>query len=149
MIKNTTDEIEKSQNEQDEILTVRRKLEKQTTYYDFCKHLLNIDPEDSGLWYFTGDECPVCLEKYKNMAKLNRCQHLLCVNCLTSWLETSHSCPLCINEIIGYDIFDSTLMRAKYVTATEHYYACNSKVDVYTSPVSDGTESVPSPPIIV
>ncbi|XP_060862200.1 uncharacterized protein LOC132939173 [Metopolophium dirhodum] len=147
MIKNTTKEIEKNKNERDEMLAVRRKLEKQITYNDFCQHLLQIDPEDSALWYFTGAECPVCLEKYKHMAKLNNCQHLLCVNCLTSLLETSHSCPLCRSEIIGYDVFDRTLMRTDYVTATQHH-ARISKVDVGTSRILDGPESVPCPPAV-
>ncbi|XP_029342227.1 E3 ubiquitin-protein ligase rnf8-A-like [Acyrthosiphon pisum] len=148
MIKNTTNEIEKSKNEQDEMLTVRRKLEKRKTYYDFCQRLLNNDPEDSSLWYFTGAECSVCLDKYQDMAKLNHCQHLLCVDCLTSWFETSHSCPLCRSEIIGYDVFDRTLMRTEYVTATQHHEGISKVVDD-TSRVPGGPENEPRPPAVV
>ncbi|KAL4123017.1 hypothetical protein QTP88_015250 [Uroleucon formosanum] len=144
MIKNATDEIEKSKNDRDDMLADRRKLEKLTTYYDFVKHLLNNDPENSALWYFTGAECPVCLDKYKGMAKLNHCQHLLCVNCLTSMFETSQSCPLCRCEIIGYDVFDRILLRTEHVTITQHY-SRTSKIVVDTNPVSEGSESVQRP----
>jgi len=46
----TANEIEKSKNEQNELLADRRKLEKQTTYYEYCSRLLDSDQENSSLW---------------------------------------------------------------------------------------------------
>jgi len=53
------------------------------------------------------DHCPICLGEYdaaetnKILRKLNRCGHTFHCVCLSTWLSTKSSCPLCKTSILG------------------------------------------------
>jgi len=49
----------------------------------------------------TNSQCSICLEKYTPGARATRilCGHLFCTNCLTGWLSSANSCPVCRYEL--------------------------------------------------
>ncbi|XP_077598746.1 uncharacterized protein LOC144213896 [Stigmatopora nigra] len=40
-------------------------------------------------------KCPICLDRFKNMAYLNSCRHRFCSGCIEEWSHTKAECPLC------------------------------------------------------
>ncbi|XP_077445458.1 uncharacterized protein LOC144066032 [Stigmatopora argus] len=40
-------------------------------------------------------KCPICLDRFKNMAYLNSCRHRFCSGCIQEWSHTKAECPLC------------------------------------------------------
>ncbi|XP_047331630.1 RING-H2 finger protein ATL66-like [Impatiens glandulifera] len=51
-------------------------------------------------------ECAVCMEGFQtdvgSMAKRTRCGHVYHAHCITKWLSTRQSCPLCRSQITGH-----------------------------------------------
>ncbi|XP_077400253.1 uncharacterized protein LOC144034932 [Vanacampus margaritifer] len=40
-------------------------------------------------------KCPICLDRFNNMAYLNRCLHRFCFRCIQEWSHNKAECPLC------------------------------------------------------
>ncbi|XP_012687301.1 topoisomerase I binding, arginine/serine-rich a [Clupea harengus] len=40
-------------------------------------------------------KCPICLDKFKNMAYLDLCPHKFCFRCIHEWSKNKAECPLC------------------------------------------------------
>lgn len=40
-------------------------------------------------------ECPICLDKIKEVVFPNFCKHQFCIDCLLEWSFEHSSCPLC------------------------------------------------------
>ncbi|XP_028833157.1 topoisomerase I binding, arginine/serine-rich a [Denticeps clupeoides] len=40
-------------------------------------------------------KCPICLDKFKNIAYLDRCLHKFCFHCIHEWSKNKAECPLC------------------------------------------------------
>merc|ERR550537_1113158 len=49
----------------------------------------------------TTSSCPICLDKFMVGARALRmlCGHLFCMSCISSWLGTANSCPVCRYEL--------------------------------------------------
>uniref|UniRef100_A0A8C0F297 E3 ubiquitin-protein ligase Topors n=1 Tax=Bubo bubo TaxID=30461 RepID=A0A8C0F297_BUBBB len=39
--------------------------------------------------------CPICLDRFDNVAYLDRCLHRFCFSCIQEWSKTKAECPLC------------------------------------------------------
>lgn len=98
-----------------------RKLKQKKCYYEYCRRLTCATPNASGLWQFTDAECPVCMEQYKKMIKIDGCQHLLCLDCARSiYGSNTPQCPLCRYTIIGYETFDEQALNTEHVSNLQH-----------------------------
>ncbi|XP_015270023.1 PREDICTED: E3 ubiquitin-protein ligase Topors [Gekko japonicus] len=40
-------------------------------------------------------KCPICLDRFENVAYLNRCYHRFCFRCVQEWSKNKAECPLC------------------------------------------------------
>nr|XP_061810964.1 E3 ubiquitin-protein ligase Topors-like [Nerophis lumbriciformis] len=40
-------------------------------------------------------KCPICLDRFDNVAYLNSCLHRFCFGCIQEWSRTKAECPLC------------------------------------------------------
>ncbi|XP_032062226.1 E3 ubiquitin-protein ligase Topors [Aythya fuligula] len=40
-------------------------------------------------------KCPICLDKFDNVAYLDRCLHRFCFHCVQEWSKSKAECPLC------------------------------------------------------
>ncbi|XP_007433431.1 E3 ubiquitin-protein ligase Topors [Python bivittatus] len=40
-------------------------------------------------------KCPICLDKFENVAYLDRCWHRFCFRCVLEWSKNKAECPLC------------------------------------------------------
>ncbi|KAL8203043.1 UNVERIFIED_CONTAM: hypothetical protein K2H54_036529 [Gekko kuhli] len=40
-------------------------------------------------------KCPICLDRFDNVAYLNRCYHRFCFRCVQEWSKNKAECPLC------------------------------------------------------
>ncbi|XP_030644159.1 topoisomerase I binding, arginine/serine-rich a [Chanos chanos] len=40
-------------------------------------------------------KCPICLDRFKNMAYLDLCLHKFCFRCIHEWSKNKAECPLC------------------------------------------------------
>ncbi|XP_075066986.1 E3 ubiquitin-protein ligase Topors [Mixophyes fleayi] len=40
-------------------------------------------------------KCPICLDKFDNVAHLNQCLHRFCFKCIKEWAKNKAVCPLC------------------------------------------------------
>ncbi|KAG9344144.1 hypothetical protein JZ751_012626 [Albula glossodonta] len=40
-------------------------------------------------------KCPICLDRFNNMAYLDRCLHRFCFRCIHEWSKNKAECPLC------------------------------------------------------
>ncbi|XP_035280505.1 E3 ubiquitin-protein ligase Topors-like [Anguilla anguilla] len=40
-------------------------------------------------------KCPICLDRFNNMASLDRCLHKFCFRCIHEWSKNKAECPLC------------------------------------------------------
>lgn len=41
------------------------------------------------------EECPICLNNYKNYNIIKNCGHIFCKRCLFKWKKFSKNCPIC------------------------------------------------------
>lgn len=69
-------------------------------------HLLTTKPfeitEKNKILIDEAETCAVCLEEYQKggeMIKLTACKHIFCENCITTWLKTNTTCPLCRTDV--------------------------------------------------
>ncbi|XP_065601278.1 E3 ubiquitin-protein ligase Topors-like [Cyrtonyx montezumae] len=44
---------------------------------------------------FSDSTCPICLDRFDNVAYVGYCWHRFCFRCIQKWSETSVECPLC------------------------------------------------------
>ncbi|XP_066469373.1 E3 ubiquitin-protein ligase Topors [Tiliqua scincoides] len=40
-------------------------------------------------------KCPICLDRFENVASLDRCGHRFCFRCVQEWSKNKAECPLC------------------------------------------------------
>ncbi|XP_076842281.1 uncharacterized protein toporsb [Brachyhypopomus gauderio] len=40
-------------------------------------------------------KCPICLDRFNNVASLDRCLHRFCFRCIHEWSKNKAECPLC------------------------------------------------------
>uniref|UniRef100_A0A4W6EYK7 E3 ubiquitin-protein ligase Topors n=1 Tax=Lates calcarifer TaxID=8187 RepID=A0A4W6EYK7_LATCA len=40
-------------------------------------------------------KCPICLDRFNNLAYLDRCLHRFCFPCIQEWSHNKAECPLC------------------------------------------------------
>jgi len=94
-----------------------KNIEKSKHYYEYCKNIFESKPENTTVWFLSNDACPICMEVNNKCAKLNHCQHLVCEHCIYKMLNVNPAatCPICREPIISYEVFDTTLMRNKYI----------------------------------
>ena len=55
------------------------------------------------------DNCSICYNNYKKkeISKL-KCNHIFHKKCISKWLDTSHTCPLCRQSIISCNLCNNT-----------------------------------------
>eukprot|EP00117_Sycon_ciliatum_P012302 scpid79131/ scgid1989/ E3 ubiquitin-protein ligase Topors; SUMO1-protein E3 ligase Topors; Topoisomerase I-binding RING finger protein; Topoisomerase I-binding arginine/serine-rich protein; Tumor suppressor p53-binding protein 3 len=68
-------------------------------------------------------QCPVCLERIKDVSFLDLCFHRFCFDCVMKWAEVNRSCPLCkmtfksiihkVRSIYDYEQFDLPGLSSK------------------------------------
>ncbi|XP_077355639.1 uncharacterized protein LOC144003355 [Festucalex cinctus] len=63
-------------------------------------------------------KCPICLDRFKNMAYLNRCLHRFCFRCILEWSHNKAECPLCkqpfasiLHSVRAEDDFEEYTLR--------------------------------------
>lgn len=44
------------------------------------------------------DTCPVCMETLNHPVRLE-CNHIFCEECISQWLETESTCPICRSAV--------------------------------------------------
>jgi len=126
-LETTKSDIEKNKNELNKQQLEIEKTLLRHAYSKFCSKLVFSDPEKSGLWQFTGTECPVCSNKYKVTVKLSNCEHLMCLSCLKTMYERNAlTCPVCRHRFAGYEIFDRNTLKTTYVSNSDHYKSYNN-----------------------
>ncbi|TPX44342.1 hypothetical protein SeLEV6574_g04542 [Synchytrium endobioticum] len=59
--------------------------------------------------HLAGDECPICICKYENLAEIKTfdCTHSFHSACINTWLKEQTSCPVCRATIRAHDITQS------------------------------------------
>ncbi|ESO10761.1 hypothetical protein HELRODRAFT_72663 [Helobdella robusta] len=73
---------------------------------------------------FDVDECPICLEKFKeeNIVMQLHCQHVFHTNCFQLWLSQSSTCPYCrmklSDKMTKFYNFDSIVDAAGVIHVT-------------------------------
>ncbi|KAK4616226.1 hypothetical protein CLAFUW4_09796 [Fulvia fulva] len=55
----------------------------------------------------TPDPCPICHDDIKAPFK-TECNHIFCVECLKTWLESANTCPSCRNKLFEKVESDTT-----------------------------------------
>uniref|UniRef100_A0A8D0KR64 E3 ubiquitin-protein ligase Topors n=1 Tax=Strix occidentalis caurina TaxID=311401 RepID=A0A8D0KR64_STROC len=48
-----------------------------------------------------GSRCPICLDRFDNVAYLNRCLHRFCFSCIQEWSKNKAECPLCKRPFVS------------------------------------------------
>nr|XP_057922972.1 E3 ubiquitin-protein ligase Topors-like isoform X2 [Doryrhamphus excisus] len=63
-------------------------------------------------------KCPICLDRFNNMAYLDRCLHRFCFPCIQEWSHNKAECPLCkqpfasiLHSVRGHDDFKEYTLR--------------------------------------
>ncbi|XP_041635038.1 E3 ubiquitin-protein ligase Topors-like isoform X2 [Cheilinus undulatus] len=63
-------------------------------------------------------KCPICLDRFNNLAYLDRCLHRFCFPCIQEWSHNKAECPLCkqpftsiLHSIRGEDDFKEYMLR--------------------------------------
>lgn len=73
----------------------------QKKYKEFKRKLGRIDQEREDPKEYKALVCPICLEDFQPQikVKLLMCGHKYCEPCLTEWLKTKTSCPICRQNV--------------------------------------------------
>ncbi|XP_005530832.1 PREDICTED: E3 ubiquitin-protein ligase Topors-like [Pseudopodoces humilis] len=72
----------------------------------FCKYSVSLITEDSNFSPKAStsklptdaspdSKCPICLDRFDNVAYLDRCLHRFCFRCVQEWSKNKAECPLC------------------------------------------------------
>ncbi|XP_056299303.1 uncharacterized protein LOC130212188 [Pseudoliparis swirei] len=63
-------------------------------------------------------KCPICLDRFTNLAHLDRCLHRFCFPCIREWSRSKAECPLCkqpfasiLHSVRGEDDFKEYTLR--------------------------------------
>ncbi|XP_037118535.1 E3 ubiquitin-protein ligase Topors-like isoform X2 [Syngnathus acus] len=63
-------------------------------------------------------KCPICLDRFNNMAYLDRCLHRFCFPCIQEWSHNKAECPLCkqpfasiLHSVRAEDDFKEYMLR--------------------------------------
>lgn len=78
-------------------------------------------------------ECPICLEIQENVIiKRTPCNHDFCVSCITKWLSTHKTCPICIADVQMLSTASSTSSSSMNATTSSSARGSDDP-DVYRS----------------
>lgn len=67
-----------------------RKKEKGSTKSSQRQRQQSLRPETS-----PDSKCPICLDRFVNVASVERCLHRFCFRCIREWAKNKAECPLC------------------------------------------------------
>ncbi|KAJ4945014.1 hypothetical protein JOQ06_013553 [Pogonophryne albipinna] len=63
-------------------------------------------------------KCPICLDRFNNLAYLDRCLHRFCFPCIQEWSHSKAECPLCkqpftsiLHSVLAEDDFKEYTLR--------------------------------------
>ncbi|KAF3855490.1 hypothetical protein F7725_016213, partial [Dissostichus mawsoni] len=63
-------------------------------------------------------KCPICLDRFNNLAYLDRCLHRFCFPCIQEWSHNKAECPLCkqpfasiLHSVLAEDDFKEYTLR--------------------------------------
>ncbi|KAF1381083.1 hypothetical protein PFLUV_G00170810 [Perca fluviatilis] len=63
-------------------------------------------------------KCPICLDRFSNVAYLDRCLHRFCFPCVQEWSRSKPECPLCkqpfasiLHSVVAADDFKEYTLR--------------------------------------
>uniref|UniRef100_A0A3Q4HIP0 RING-type E3 ubiquitin transferase n=1 Tax=Neolamprologus brichardi TaxID=32507 RepID=A0A3Q4HIP0_NEOBR len=45
-------------------------------------------------------KCPICLDTFSNISRLDRCLHRFCFRCILEWSKNKAECPLCKQQTL-------------------------------------------------
>eukprot|EP00986_Skeletonema_menzelii_P014971 scaffold10708_cov164-Skeletonema_menzelii.AAC.5 len=71
-------------------------------------------------------ECPICLDIFKDASNLRRCGHDFCNSCISRWLSTNNTCPVCRDRADPGDVLPSRLLRIFFSFVNLHAAATES-----------------------
>ena len=69
-----------------------------TSVWNICSHNLQLCGESVPLESLQDDTCPVCMETLDHPVRLE-CKHVFCEECISQWLETESTCPICRSAV--------------------------------------------------
>lgn len=65
-------------------------------------------------------KCPICLDRFNNLAYLDRCLHRFCFMCIQEWSHNKAECPLCkqpftsiLHSVRGHNDFKKYTLRPR------------------------------------
>ncbi|XP_053151806.1 E3 ubiquitin-protein ligase Topors isoform X2 [Hemicordylus capensis] len=73
-------------------------------------------------------KCPICLDKFENVAYLDSCWHRFCFRCVQEWSKNKAECPLCKQP------FQSILHSMRSEDHYEIYIVRPSEADAFANP---------------
>ena len=73
-------------------------------------------------------ECPICLEVQCKKVKRTLCKHDFCIDCITRWLSTHKTCPICMADIQMLSTTSSGFVSSSSIKATTSSSARRSEV---------------------
>uniref|UniRef100_A0A3Q3F1V1 E3 ubiquitin-protein ligase Topors n=1 Tax=Labrus bergylta TaxID=56723 RepID=A0A3Q3F1V1_9LABR len=71
-------------------------------------------------------KCPICLDRFNNLAYLDRCLHRFCFPCIQEWSHNKAECPLCKQPFTS--ILHSVLAEDDFKEYTPRPAPANSSV---------------------
>ncbi|XP_007498408.2 E3 ubiquitin-protein ligase Topors [Monodelphis domestica] len=73
-------------------------------------------------------KCPICLDKFDNVAYLGHCLHKFCFRCVQEWSKNKAECPLCkqpfqsiFHSVRAENDFEEYVLRPSYRNMTKEY----------------------------
>ncbi|XP_021238067.1 E3 ubiquitin-protein ligase Topors-like, partial [Numida meleagris] len=84
-------------------------------------------------------KCPICLDKFDNIAYLGYCWHRFCFRCIQEWSKTKAECPLCKQPF--FSIFHTIRAEDDF----QEYTVTPSGEAALSSPEGSTTSSAESP----
>ncbi|KFV42255.1 E3 ubiquitin-protein ligase Topors, partial [Tyto alba] len=73
-------------------------------------------------------KCPICLDRFDNVAYLDRCLHRFCFRCVQEWSKNKAECPLCKQPF--YSIFHTIRAEDDF----KEYVLSSSENSSFSSP---------------
>ncbi len=72
------------------------------------EYIIREDDIDESIELTNCGTCCVCYED-NELRKIKKCSHIICINCLSAWLEKKNTCPLCRGDINDYVDHESNM----------------------------------------
>ena len=55
--------------------------------------------------------CPICMDMFEDASYLRHCGHEFCNSCISRWLSTNNTCPVCRDHADSGDLMPCYLLR--------------------------------------